>query len=30
MVMCPDLLQTDLFTKIVLDLSLISRHIISV
>lgn len=30
MVMCPDLLQTSIVTKIVLDLSLISRHIISV
>lgn len=30
MVMCPDLLKTPIVTKIVLDLSLISRHIISV
>lgn len=30
MVMCPDLLQTELFTKIVLGFSLFSRHIISV
>lgn len=30
MVMCPDLLQTDLFTKIVLGFSLFSRHVVSV
>lgn len=30
MVMCPDLLQTELFAKIVLGFTLISRHIISV
>ena len=30
MVMCPDLLQTSIVTKIVLDLSLISRHIVLV
>lgn len=30
MVMCPDLLQTELFTKIVLGFSLISRHIVLV
>lgn len=30
MVMCPDLLQTELFAKIVLGFSLFSRHIISV
>ena len=28
--MCPDLLQTELFAKIVLGFTLISRHIISV
>lgn len=30
MVMCPDLLQTSIVAKIVLDLSLISRHVVSV
>lgn len=30
MVMCPDLLQTELFTKIVLEFSLFSRHVVSV
>lgn len=30
MVMCPDLLQTELFAKIVLGFSLFSCHIISV
>lgn len=30
MVMCPDLLQTELFTKIVLGFSLISCHVVSV
>ncbi len=30
MVMCPDLLQTELFTKIVLGFSLFSRHVVSV
>ena len=30
MVMCPDLLKTELFAKIVLGFSLFSRHIISV
>lgn len=30
MVMCPDLLQTELFAKIVLGFSLFSRHVVSV
>ena len=30
MVMCPDLLETDLFTKIVLGFSLFSCHVVSV
>lgn len=30
MVMCPDLLQTELFTKIVLGFSLFSCHVVSV
>lgn len=30
MIMCPDLLQTSIVTKIVLDLSLFSRHVVSV
>lgn len=30
MVMCPDLFQTELFAKIVLGFSLISRHIVLV
>lgn len=30
MVMCPDLLQTELFAKIVLGFSLFSCHVVSV
>lgn len=30
MVMCPDLLQTSIVTKIVLGFSLFSRHVVSV